>query len=135
MEGWRRLNGFRLRSGMDKEKRKYARLDLALELSFERQGPGAVLRGKGTTKNLSAQGLCFSAPVPLGVGERVKVNLLLPEGREISFDSRVKWVKAVNSTVHEIGVEISEISLEDQNRYLLFICDLMYDRLKSLRLF
>ena len=118
-----------------KEKRKYARLDLALRLSFERQGPGAVLKGKGTTKNLSVQGICFSAPVPLGVGEKIKINLLLPEGREISFYSRVKWVEAVNATVHDIGVEISEISLEDQNRYLLFVCDLMYDRLKSLQLF
>ena len=118
-----------------KEKRKYARLDLALALSFERQGPGAVLKGKGTTRNLSAQGLCFWAPVPLGVGERVKISVLLPEGRRVSFDSRIKWVKGVNSTVYDIGVEISEISLEDQNRYLLFVCDLMYDRLKSLQLF
>ena len=114
-----------------KENRKYVRLDLALKLSFERQGPGAVLRGKGTTRNLSPQGLCFSAPAPLGVGEKIKVNLLLPEGKDISFYSRVKWVKGMNST-HDIGIEVSEISLEDQNQYLLFVCDLMCDRLKSL---
>ena len=128
MEGWKRLSG-------SSEKRKYARLDLTLPLSFERQGPVAVLKGKGTTKNLSAQGICFTCSDPLGVGEKIKIELLLPEGRAVSFQSRVKWVKTLNSKCDDVGIEISEISLEDQNRYLLFVCDVLYNRLKSLQLF
>ena len=120
---------------MMKEKRKYARLDTALQLSFERRGPGSILKGKGVTKNISAHGFCFTAPVALGVGEKLSVLLNLPTGEPIPLESRVKWVRSVNSASHDIGVEISEITMEEQNRYLLFVCDLMYDRLQTLQLF
>ena len=119
---------------MMQEQRQYARLDAVLPLSFERRGPGSTLKGKGTTKNISARGLCFTSPVALGVAEKVLILLRLPTGETITSESRVKWVRSVNATSHEVGVEISTISMEEQNRYLLFVCDLMYDRLQSLRL-
>ena len=120
---------------MTKERRKYARLDAGLQVSFERRGPGTTLKGKGVTKNISAHGLCFASGVALGVGEKVSMLLSLPTGETISLESRVKWVHAVHTTSCEIGAEISDITVEDQNRYLLFVCDLMYDRLRTLQLF
>ena len=68
------------------------------------------------------------------MGEKVLILLRLPTGEKIASESRVKWVRPVNATSNEIGVEISAISMEEQNRYLLFVCDLRYDRLQSLRL-
>ena len=116
------------------EQRQYARLDVALPLSFERRGPATTLKGKGTTQNISAHGICFTSPVALGVGEKLSILLRLPTGEMITLESRVKWSHSINTTSNDIGVEISEVSTEEQNRYLLFICDLMYDRLRSLQL-
>jgi len=117
------------------ERRRYARIDLVVPVSFERKGPGATLKGKGTTRNISPTGLYLSLPVLLGVGEKVSVTLHLPKKGDITFESRVKWVKTLNPTSHEVGMEISDITVEDQNHYLLFVCNLMYDSLKDLQMF
>jgi len=117
-----------------KEQRRYARLEVKLPLSFTRQGPGATLKGQGSTKNISAYGLCFTSSASLGVGEKISGHLRLPSGEPIVFEGRIKWIQSVNATLQDIGVEITTISLEDQNRYLLFVCGLMYDRLQNLQL-
>ena len=117
-----------------KENRRYARLDTSLNFSFERRGPTSTLKGTATTRNISATGLRFTTPTPLGVGEKISGTLTLPTGEKISFDSRIKWIQSVNATLYDIGAEISQISVEDQNRYLFLVCDLLYDRLQELRL-
>ena len=116
------------------ENRKYARLEAGLPLSFERKGPGTLFKGKGITKNISPHGLCFLSPVALGVGEKLSVQLHLPTGETLVLEGRIKWSRSVSATSNEIGVEIAAVSIEEQNRYLLFVCDLMYDRLRSLQL-
>ena len=110
-------------------KRKYLRLEQTLSLTFERKGPTGTLRGEGTTKNISPTGLCFIAKAPLGVGEKIVIALTLPETTHpLSFEGRIKWVyplTAGSRLSYEVGVELSPLSGNDQNQYLLLICDLL----------
>lgn len=115
------------------DKRRYVRLDKALSLTFERKGPTGTLRGEGTTKNISPAGLCFVAKAVLGVGEKIAIALTLPHiSRPLSFEGRVTWIRPFGTTsaaTHEMGVALSPAVDNDQNRYLLFICDLLCDQL------
>ena len=110
-------------------KRKYLRLEQTLSLVFERKGPTGTLRGQGTTRNISPTGLCFIVKTPLGVGEKIAIALALPEtAHPLSFEGRIKWVHPLTAgsrPSYEVGVELSLLLGNDQNRYLLFICDLL----------
>lgn len=113
------------------ERRKYVRLEKALSLTFERKGPTETLRGEGVTKNISPTGLCFTAKASFGVGEKMAGALFLPS-RSLSFEARVKWTHPLPkaATSFETGIEFSSMAMTDQNKYLLFICDLMCEQLK-----
>ena len=121
-----------------KEKRKYVRLESELSFTFERKGPTGTLRGQGTTKNVSPTGLCFVTKQTLGIGEKIALTLSIPEVSEpVSLEARVVWARPFSEKsipLYEVGAEISPHLAPDQNRYLLFICDLMCERLERLKL-
>ena len=120
------------------DKRRFVRLDKELSLTFERKGPTGILRGEGTTKNVSPTGLCFVTKALLGVGEKIAIALTLPHiPHPLSFEGRIKWtrpLRAKSFSFHEVGVELTHRVESDQNRYLLFICDLLCERLVKQKL-
>ncbi len=117
------------------DKRRYVRLDTELALTFERKGLGS-LKGEATVKNVSARGLCFVSKISLGVGEKIYMTLTLPkESRPIALEGRVKWVQPLPPiSSFEIGVELTQTTSVDENQFLLFVCDLMCERLTQMKL-
>ncbi|MBI4436868.1 MAG: PilZ domain-containing protein [Candidatus Omnitrophica bacterium] len=121
-----------------REKRKYVRLESELSFTFERKGPTGTLRGQGTTKNVSPAGLCFVTKQTLGVGEKIAVALTLPKiAQPISLEARVVWTRPFSEKaipLYEVGAEILQTVSPGQNQFLLFVCDLMCERLERLKL-
>lgn len=109
-----------------KERRKYSRLEEVLPLTFERKGPTGILRGKGTTKNVSPGGLCLAIDKPLGVGEKIHLTLALPDPSPlVSLEGRVTWMKGGASSSSEVGIALSETLDSHHCRYLLFVCEVL----------
>ena len=119
------------------EKRKSIRLDKELQVTFERKGPTRTLRGDGITRNVSPGGLCLVIKTPLGVGEKINFTLTLPDTQEtLVLEGRVKWTRpqSPGSPLYEVGIELSQESGFNQNKYLLFICTLMYEQFDKKKL-
>ncbi len=116
-----------------KDKRKYVRLEQNLPLTFERKSPQGVTRGRGTTRNVSAEGLCFTSAHPLGVGEKITVTMTLPpHSHLVCLEGRVIWVEpppASSAASYEIGVQIAQVANVDHHQFLLFVCSLMCEEL------
>ena len=111
------------------ERRKFIRLDLCIEISYE------VLPmdlGKAESKNISEGGLCFLTDKILknNTALLLKFNLLCPEKTHIECTGRVMWQK-IDDKGYLTGVEFLSSDISNQLIIQKFVSDYLRRTEKS----
>lgn len=112
-----------------KERRKFARLDIALTVAYSVQNPGgdpsAVI--EATSSDISAGGLRLMTPGPLENGSVLDLEIFLGESEEAPLHAvgEVVWQSKIAPTSFETGIFIKHIENEDKKRVMSFVFDQM----------
>jgi PilZ domain len=87
------------------EQRKHQRFDLRLPFEIVM---GDRSRSQGETKNVSSNGVLFTAPVPFEVGESLEYYITLPKVTGSKIEVRVRCVgKVVRAEVEDTGFAVT----------------------------
>jgi hypothetical protein len=123
------------------EKRKFVRLDINTKVKFQvKEVSGErVLEEKdsGTVKNLSVEGICFSSPRHLKSGSKIELNITLPGSRTpVDIKGEVVWSRPIvagkgSKNKFDTGVKLVNIAQGDENRFLVYMCDKMTEKLNK----
>lgn len=109
------------------ERRKFARLDLALTVSYAVADPHGktVNPREALSTDISAGGLRLMTPAPLETGATLELNIFLSEDEEnpIRATGEVVWQTKLSNTSYETGVVIREMPEEDKKRFMSFVFD------------
>lgn len=112
-----------------KDRRKFARLDLALTISYrvvDKIGvdsePSEVV-----SSDISLGGIRLMTPTPLERGTKLELEIFLPEDDEhpLMADGEVVWQTRISATSYETGVMIKGMNDPDKKRFMEFVFDQM----------
>ncbi len=120
---------------MGLEKRKYERFDTELKIYFQvnyelktkvefqlvDRKRGEVLPQKyfAISKNVGAQGLCFTSGKKLDAGDRLFIEIYLPSQERIPMEGEVRWCKEADKNGHTAGSFDTGIKLLKVNEKLV----------------
>lgn len=112
------------------ERRKYARLDLALTVSYrvvEQASNLPVNPREAISSDISLGGLRLMTPSPLPNGTVLDLEVLLGEDERhpISAEGEVVWQSKISDTSYETGVMIRGMPVADKKRFMEFVFDQM----------
>ncbi len=109
------------------DRRKYARLDLALTVSYAVLDPaGQPLDPReALSSDISAGGLRLMTPTPLAVGSQLDLNIFLADDEEhpLKATGEVMWQSKISNTSFETGVMIHGMPNDDKKRFMSFVFD------------
>ncbi|MFH0798877.1 MAG: PilZ domain-containing protein [Pseudomonadota bacterium] len=114
----------------DSERRKYARLDLALTVSYRVAGQAAgypVDPRESVSSDIGLGGLRLMTPTPLENGTMLDLEILLGEDESypVSAEGEVVWQNKISDVSYETGVQISGMPPADKKRFMEFVFDQM----------
>ena len=110
------------------DRRKYARLDLALTVSYRVVDQiGEDKPQEVVSSDISLGGLRLMTPSPLDHGTRLEIEIFLPEDDKnpIKADGEVVWQSKISATSYETGIVIRGINDADKSRFMQFVFDQM----------
>lgn len=112
------------------ERRKFARLDLALTVSYHvvGQSSGNPLDPReAMASDISLGGLRLMTPSRLANGTLLDLEILLGEevADPISAEGEVVWQNKLSETSYETGVQIKGMPAADKKRFMEFVFDQM----------
>lgn len=115
--------------GMGADRRKYARLDLALTVSYKVAGQAEgnpVDPREAISSDVSLGGLRLMAPTELRNGTMLDLEILLgEEEKPISAEGEVMWQNKISDTSYETGVMIRNMPDADKSEFMKFVFDQM----------
>ncbi|MFH1854222.1 MAG: PilZ domain-containing protein [Candidatus Omnitrophota bacterium] len=119
---------------MIEERRKYIRMDAKIDFTYKiRHASG--LSKKAVTKNISPGGIRALMDSFIKKGDWLKLSISLPSVKSpISAIGKVIWTADEKTGKIDVGVKFEEISPEMKNKFLEYICELMFSELERLRL-
>jgi c-di-GMP-binding flagellar brake protein YcgR len=100
---------------MARERRRFSRADQPFETRYRLLGE--LMHGwcAARTLNISAGGIRFRSEEPLERGSMLEIQLKLPSHAEVLvLQGRVSWSKTQASGVTEIGVELLDVTPDQQ---------------------
>jgi len=111
------------------DRRKFARLDLALTVSYRvvDQLGGEDKPQEVVSSDVSLGGLRLMTPGPLEHGTKLEIEIYLPEDEEhpLRADGEVVWQSKISATSYETGIMIRGINDADKKRFMEFVFDQM----------
>lgn len=111
------------------ERRKYARLDLALTISYQVIGSvGKPADPRETvSSDISVGGVRLMTPTPLDNGTMLELEIILgdDESDAVHAEGEVVWQNKLSNTSYETGVMIKGMPNEDKSRFMQFVFDQM----------
>lgn len=112
------------------ERRKYARLDLALTVSYRVTGETAgrpVDPREAISSDVSLGGVRLMTPSPLENGTILDLEILLGEEESgpVKGWGEVVWQSKISDTSYETGVMIRGMPETDKKRFMSFVFDQM----------
>lgn len=111
------------------ERRKFARLDLALTVSYRvvDQVGGEDKPQEVVSSDVSLGGFRLMTPGPLEHGTKLELQIYLPEDEEhpLKADGEVVWQSKISPTSYETGVVIRGMNDADKTRFMAFVFDQM----------
>lgn len=121
------------------ERRKYARLNVDANVRYRIIGGKTKNSESAECSNISPEGLCltFQDAVNIKIGTRLEIELELKNSKLFTMIGEIIWVKNGKAgtgnakTKITAGVRISEIYNDDENRFLLQLCDRMVQKLNK----
>lgn len=103
------------------ERRAAPRLAIEAEVGFQSETNFFT----GFTEDISTGGLFVATYDTLPMGSKLSVNFTLPDGRLISVEGVVRWIREFNEmtpdTVPGMGVQFESLSAEDEETIRSFI--------------
>lgn len=110
-------------------RRKYARLDIALTVSYAVEGVAGELSdyAEATSSDISAGGLRLMTPTPLVAGSRLDLEIFLGEdpSNKIHSKGEVAWQTKISATSFETGVILSHMENDAKKKFMAFVFDQM----------
>lgn len=112
------------------ERRKYARLDLALTVSYKVVGHSSFQPAdprQAVSADISLGGLRLMTPARLENGTLLDLEILLgeDEAHPINADGEVIWQNKLSDVSFETGVMIKGMPAADKRRFMEFVFDQM----------
>jgi len=111
------------------ERRKYARLDLALTVSYKvagQSGGHPMDPREAVSSDVSLGGLRLMTPTRLENGTMLDLEIMLgEEGKPISAQGEVMWQNKISETSYETGVMIKKMPDSDKSEFMKFVFDQM----------
>ena len=124
---------------LQEERRKYIRLNATNEVNFrvrdKKTAEPFKAKTSGVSKDISVEGICFSAEKQLESGTKLDLEIMLPSGSEpLILKGEVKWSRLLEAEANakamfDTGVELLIIQESDENRYLRYVNQKMMERL------
>ncbi len=117
------------------EKRKYIRFENGtnLKIKVKKRGEKRYSRKKikATTKNLSAEGIFFTAEEKFSRGDLAKVELRLDSSKLLHLEGKVVWSHSNKSKDNKYltGVRLFTLNKSDETIFLQYISDRITQRL------
>lgn len=116
--------------GQGDERRKFARLDLALTVSYRVVGQSPLVPldpREAVSSDVSLGGLRLMTPARLQNGTLLDLEILLGEeaADPISASGEVVWQNRISETSFETGVQIKGMPAADKKRFMEFVFDQM----------
>ena len=109
------------------ERRRYARLDLALTVSYAAIDQAGIVEKdplRAMTADISSGGLRLMTPAPVAPGTKLDLGIFLGEDKKaIKAWGEVIWQRKLSSVSYETGVEIHGVEVGDRQRFMSFIFD------------
>ncbi len=120
---------------MIEERRKYIRLDTGMEFTYRIRGTKGEMK-KATTKNISPGGIRSLLELEIKKGDWLELNISLPNisSGPISATGKVIWTADEKGDRVESGIKFEEIDPVMKNKFLEYICELMFSELERLRI-
>lgn len=111
------------------EKRKFARLDLALSVSYAVRDGGRIVHDprEALSSDISEGGLRLMTPTALSIGTEVDLIIALEGASDQPLHAvgEVVWQQKHSSLSFETGVTIREMPQGDRSRFMQFVFDQM----------
>lgn len=112
-----------------KDRRKFARLDIALTVSYAVEGVTGSLSdyAEALSSDISAGGLRLMTPASLETGSRLDLEIFLGNEPEtvVHAKGEVAWQNKISQTSYETGVVIQHMENEAKKRFMEFVFDQM----------
>ena len=119
---------------MIKERRKYIRLEAALDFTYKIRDSKASPR-KAVTKNISPSGIRALLEKQTKKGDWLELEIFISTlPKPISAIGKVVWTAGEKADKIDVGVKFEEIDLKAKNDFLEYICDLMFSELEKVRM-
>lgn len=110
-------------------RRKYARLDIALTVSYAVEDVSGKLSeyAEAVSSDISAGGLRLMTPTALVTGSRLDLEVFLGEdpGNKLHAKGEVVWQNKISDTSYETGILINHMDSEDKKKLMGFVFDQM----------
>jgi len=112
------------------ERRKFARLDLALTVSYKVAGEKGEVPAdprEAISSDVSLGGLRLMTPAALANGTLLDLEIVLgdDESSPIKASGEVMWQNKISGTSFETGVMIKGMPNDDKSRFMQFVFDQM----------
>jgi len=112
------------------ERRKFARLDLALTVSYKVAGESGTTPAdprEAISSDVSLGGLRLMTPTELKNGTLLDLEVVLgdDEASPIRASGEVMWQNKISPTSFETGVMIKGMPDDDKSRFMQFVFDQM----------
>lgn len=111
------------------DQRKYARLDIALSVSYAVQGENGECSelAEAISSDVSAGGLRLMTPGPIKSGSMIdlEINIHGREADTIHANGEVVWQNKLSATSYETGAVIKYMEEQDKQKFLSFVFDQM----------
>lgn len=111
-----------------REQRKYARLDIALTVSYAIKNTGGDVSelAEAISSDISASGLRLMTPGSLSPGDILDLEISI-EGEDslIHASGEVVWQSKISETSYETGAVIKYMDNADKQRFMSFVFDQM----------
>lgn len=118
---------------MIKERRKYVRLDAGLAFTYKIKGAERP-EELSVTKNISPGGIRGLVEAKIKKGDWLNLNISIPTSKKpITSVAKVVWTADKEADKINAGIKFEEIDPEIKNKFLEYICELMYSELERLR--
>ena len=100
---------------MGREGRQFGRTSQPVELQYRMRGEFSAPWTKTTTVNLSAGGARFKCQEPLQAGDELEMRMQLSGSpKPLELRAKVVWDQMQASGVTEIGIQVMDVSGEQQ---------------------
>ncbi|QQR80381.1 MAG: PilZ domain-containing protein [Deltaproteobacteria bacterium] len=110
-------------------KRRYARLDIALSVSYALKSPGGEVSelAEAMSSDISAGGLRLMTPGPLLPGDLLDLEISIcgSEDTPIRANGEVVWQNKITDTSYETGTIIKYVNDNDKQRFMNFVFEQM----------